>query len=102
MSMKNWPITQDGQAIDVTSASAATALSGANVLVAEDVLVDNPGPNDVWVRAGGASVVATLSSMRVPAGTLQPWRKGQGVTHLAFVAASGQTQSVVVHIGDGQ
>lgn len=101
MSMKNWPITQDGQAVTATATSAATALAGATVVAAEDVMIDNPGPNDVYVRAGGSTVAATLASLRVPAGSLQPYRKGAGTTHIAMITRSG-SQAVVLHVGDGQ
>jgi hypothetical protein len=102
--MNNWPITEDGIAVTATASSAALAVAAeGRGAAAADVMVDNPGPNDVYVRAGDAAVVASpVTSMRVPPGTMQPFRKGVGVTHLALVCKSGQTQAVVVHVGDGQ
>jgi hypothetical protein len=100
--MKNWPIYgDDGISVNVTAASAATlvATSAARVQ-AEDVMIDNPGPVDVYVKAGDATATATLTSLRVPAGSLQPFRKG-AATHLALRTSSGN-QAVVIHVGEGQ
>jgi hypothetical protein len=99
LSLQNWPIGADGVSVSVTATSQAIALADASAV---DVMIDNPGPNDVFVRAGDESVAATLTGLRVPAGSLQPYRKGSGVTHLALRCKDGQTQSVVVHCGDGQ
>lgn len=96
--MKNWPIYADGVTVNVSAASAVTDL-GASAIQAEDVMVDNPGPLDVYVRAGIAGVTATLTSVRVPAGSMQPFRKGEH-QYLALRTASGN-QSVVVHVGAG-
>lgn len=100
----NWPIysAADGTSINVTSNSVATQIVSDTTwpTVSEDVLIDNPGPNDVYVKAGPANVAATLLSVRVPAGSMQPFRK-EGATHLAFICAAGKTQTVVVHVGEG-
>ena len=100
--MNNWPIYgDDGIAINVTAASAATLVATDHAgREAQDVMIDNPGPNDVFVKAGGVGAEASLTSIRVPANSLQPFRKGPH-THLAFRTASG-TQAVVVHKGEGQ
>jgi hypothetical protein len=100
--MNNWPIyNDDGQAVTVGAASApvlVVASSGQGAAV--DVMIDNPGPLDVYVKAGGADVVATLQSMRVPAYSMQPFRKGPH-HYLGMRTVSG-TQPVVVHVGEGQ
>lgn len=102
--MKNFPIYAGaGIPIAATAASSATlvALTPAEV-GCNDIMIDNPGPNDVFVRAGDAGVTASAAaSIRVPAGSLQPWAKGIGSTHLAVVCKAGQTQGVVVFIGEG-
>lgn len=102
--MKNWPIVLDGTPVAVTASSQRIAVgTDQRGAAAEDLLIDNPGPADVYVRAGDDTVTATATaSVRVPAGSLQPYRKGQGTTHLALVCAAGQSQGVVVHVGDGQ
>lgn len=101
--MKNWPITgSDGVPITATTSSAVTLVASSDVhRVAADVMIDNPGPLDVFVKAGGAGAAATLTSMRVPAGSLQPYAKGADATHIAVITASG-TQAIVVHLGEGQ
>jgi hypothetical protein len=105
MELRNWPINtgRDGYAITATSASAATLITTKSTsaeLIAHDVMVDNPGPTDVYVAAGGSAVVATLNSVRVPANSLQPYFKGDA-THIACITASG-SQSILIHVGDGQ
>lgn len=99
--MNNWPIYgADGIPVAVTNTSAATLVAtDAARAAAEDVMIDNPGPLDVYVKAGGDAAVATLASVRVPAASLQPFRKG-GATHLALISTGAQ--AVVVHVGAGQ
>ena len=106
MTMKNWPIGtgEDGVQVNVTATSQAVALVTGDdnrKLISEDVMIDNPGPNDVFVKAGNAATTATDLSMRVPAGSLQPFRKGN-TTHIALKCKAGLTQTVVVHVGEGQ
>ena len=100
--MKNWPISgDDGLQVNVTAASAAVLVTDdARETVSDDVMIDNPGPNDVFVKAGGPEVAASTLSVRVPAASLQPYRKGNH-SHLALVCRGGQSQTVVVHVGDG-
>lgn len=101
--MKNWPAyAADGTPITATASSTPTLIaSTATAIAAEDIMVDNPGPQDVFIKAGGASVVATENSVRVPGSSLQPYRKGAGATHLAVISPGG-AQAIVVHVGDGQ
>ncbi|MCK9988640.1 MAG: hypothetical protein AzoDbin1_05112 [Azoarcus sp.] len=106
--MRNWPINtgQDGTAVNVTSVSQTIDISSGGtdlrMMENEDVMIDNPGPNDVYVRgADTAAGVATVLSLRVPAASLQPYRKGTS-RYLALVCAAGKTQTVVVHVGEGQ
>ena len=101
---RNWPIYGgDGTAITATATSAATLIANTPAAVmAEDVMIDNPGTVDVYVKAGpDNTVVASLTSVRVPAGSLQPYAKGPGNSYLAVRTASG-SQAVVVHVGSGQ
>lgn len=97
--MPNFSILEDGVSHTATVAGSLLALDPAMAAVTRDVMIDNPGPNDVRVRAGSGGVVATTSSMRVPAGTVQAFNKG-GATHLAFKADGGD-QAVVVILGEG-
>lgn len=101
--MENWTIRgSDGVAIAVTNASVATDICSGDprLIVAGDVLIDNPGPLDVFVKVGGAGVVATALSVRVPANSMQPFSKGDA-THLACISPAGN-QAIVVHVGSGQ
>jgi hypothetical protein len=97
----NFPCTQDGQQITAGPTSAVAALAGdANrVLAAQDILLWNPGPYEVTVRAGGTDAVATAVSPVLPAGALWAYRKGAS-THLATRCASG-SQAIVVWLGEG-
>lgn len=102
---KNWPINagRNGTNVAVGTTSSRTQVAPTGdfaLLMAEDVMIDNPGPNDVFIQAGGASVVATANSMRVPAGSLQPYAKGT-TTHIALICPAG-SQNVVIHVGEGQ
>jgi len=103
MTQKNWSIAGgDGQAVNVTNASQTVLLVDVeDVYLQTDVMVDNPGPNDVFILAGDSAVTATTLSMRVPANSVQPYYKGNA-KHVALVCRDGQTQSVVVHVGGGQ
>lgn len=101
---KNWPINtgRDGIPVSVGTSSTLTQIVPAGdqtLLIAADVMIDNPGPNDVFIQAGGASVVATANSMRVPANSVQPYGKGT-TTHIAMISPAG-SQAVRIHIGDG-
>jgi hypothetical protein len=102
--MNNWPISgADGVSCSAGPASAVTLIAtSTRDIGATDVMIDNPGPLDIYVKAGpDSSVVATLHSVRVPANSLQPFAKGAGNDYLAGITASG-TQAFTVHVGDGQ
>lgn len=100
--MKNFPLSDDGQAITATAVSTTTALAGApeRVAAAQDVMFHNPGPLAIRVRAGGAGVVATQLSMLIPPNSLQAFAKGSA-THIAAVTNSG-SQPFTVWLGEGQ
>lgn len=95
----NFPIDRDGQAHTALTTGSVLALTGADVVTSTDVMIENPGPNVVRVRAGGAGVAASALSMRVPPGTQQPFNKG-AATHLGFLA-EGANQAVIVFVGEG-
>lgn len=107
--MKNWSIAtgREGYAITATAVSSVTNIKqgGAIEQAGTDVMIDNPGPLDVYVQAWDKAsadanlAVATLRGVRVPANSLQPYFVGDR-THLAVITASG-TQPIVVHVGDG-
>jgi len=104
--MRNWSIADPNMAgtpVNVTANSLAVPIApDTTARLSDDVMVDNPGPNDVFVRAGfDDTVSASTNCLRVPAGSLQPFFKGR-CTHLALVCASGLTQTVLVHVGAGQ
>lgn len=97
--MKNFSCDQDGQALTATGATQPHALTGLNVDHATDVMIDNPGPVDVFIRTGPSNAVATAVSKRVPAGAQVVYDKGNG-THIALLSA-GADQAVVVHVSRG-
>lgn len=103
MSYKNFPAYgPDGTSVAVGAASTATLIADDGTeAAANDVMVDNPGPNDVYVKFGPANVVATLNSMRVPGNSVAVLAKGSGNTYMAAITASG-SQNVMVFVGDGQ
>lgn len=95
----NWSIVDGpGLAITSTSAGVRTALTGRESH--EDILIDNQSAVDVFVAAGDATVVALAATgVRVPAGTIQPFRK-TGATHLYAISPGGNA-GIVVHTGNG-
>lgn len=99
---QNWPAYgEDGTAIIATPVSSVSLIAD-NVMErnGEDVMVYNPGPNTVFIKTGGNSVVATALSVPVPPLTLSPYRKGSGSTHLAVISPAGN-QQIVVFAGEG-
>ena len=92
----------DGVLVPVTAASATTPLhTNPNMArAAQDVLVDNRGTADAYIRVGDDTVSASTLCVRVPAGAVLAFSKGQ-FTHIAAITASGTT-SLVVHLGEGQ
>lgn len=96
--IRNFGITHpDGRLINVTAASAATLIDATGS--SSDVLIFNPGPATVHIKAGAAGVIATTSSVPLPAGNSQVFFKGWS-THLAMIASSG-TSACNVIIGEG-
>jgi hypothetical protein len=95
----NFAIDEDGILINATTISSTTTLpQGAEY--EEDILIDNPGPYDVRVKAGKAGVAAsTTLSMRIAAGEKGVYRKGSA-THLAVVSINGN-QAITVFSGSG-
>lgn len=93
----NFPLTADAALSQTATTTSQTwALSGSG----SDVMIDNPGPNDIYVRVGASTVAATLNSMRIPAGEKSAYFRGQA-THLAAITAAN-TQAFRVFIGDGE
>lgn len=101
---KNFPAHRDGQTVAVTNASQTFDLTQTGTLPAAvvknspDIMVDNRGAADCYVKAGDANVVATSSSLRVPAGVAVIYDKGQ-YGYLAIIGANATT--VVLHLGEG-
>ena len=94
----NFSIESNGIVIAATAVSTTTALpTGAQFN--GDVMIDNPGPNPVHVRAGDTSVTATTASMRIAPGEKGAYAKGTA-THIAVIAPSGN-QSMTMFVGQG-
>lgn len=92
----NFQITGNGTPVTATAVSQRISVPAST----RDVLVTNPGPNVVRVRAGGATVAATAQSMPVLAGEKGVYNVGYGATHLALIAPAGD-QAVEVFFGEG-
>lgn len=97
--MSNFPAYVRGQVITSTNTSAAHSLQSEAVLVADDVMIYNPGPYLVYVFAGGASAVADATCMPILPGEKGAYDKG-GETHLAVFSPSGN-QDITVFVGEG-
>lgn len=96
--MSNFSIQTPGQVVTATTSSSVTSLSGA-ARFGRDVMIDNPGPNDVYVRSGDDAAVATTACMRILAGEKGAYFKGSH-THLAVISPDGN-QPITVFVGDG-
>lgn len=95
----NFPIYGQGQTISATDTSAAHQLTGLNAASARDVMIYNPGPHDVHVRAGQAGVVADGTCMPILAGEKGAYAKGPYV-YLAVISPDG-AQDIQVFVGEG-
>lgn len=99
---KNFAAVRDGLPITVTTgAVAATSLGGDDKLVAAatDVLIDNRGDFDAYIKFGPTdAVVSKATGVRIPAGSLAIYGKGNA-THIAVIG-DGVT-SLTVHLGEG-
>lgn len=93
----NFSITENGQAISATTSSAVHSIDPTGS--SEDVLIYNPGPNTVYVRAGTGGTVATSASMPIVEGEKGSFYKAAS-THLAVLSANG-TQAIWVKVGTG-
>lgn len=95
----NFPCYESGQAITAGTSSATAALAGTaqKVNASKDVLIWNPGPNLVHVRAGASDVVADATCAPVPPGSMWVYAKGNA-THIATFAIGG-AQSILVLMG---
>src|SRR5690349_14661270 len=84
--------------VSVTNVSAATALGAAS---RTQVLVDNAGPQPVFVEFGTSGVTAVVAtSMRIPVGAIMTFTIDQTVTHIATITASS-TSTLYVTVGQG-
>lgn len=98
---KNFTATRDGVAIAVTAASAVTQLNpDLNIAAsAPDVLIDNRGNSDCYIKFGSADVSASAAlGLRLPAGSIAIYGKANA-THIAVIGAAAT--SLVVHLGEG-
>lgn len=103
MSLSNWPAHRpDGRPFTATATPSTVVIAvSADEVNAEDAMIDNPGPYDVFVRFGMSDVsAATANSVRTPAGSLQPWGKGAGRTHASIYCPQG-SQAIVIHTASG-
>jgi len=104
---KNWTASgPDGISLVTSTTSTVTQICTTDsAAMARDVMIENRGASDVYVKTGSASnITATSLSLRVPAGQYRIFEKGMtgGVanTYLAYLAASG-TPQIVVYLGEG-
>ena len=101
MGTKNFPAYLDGVTCTANSASAVTQIASTpSDIASPDVLIYNPGPNDIRIRTGIAGVAASAASMPIPAGAMMTLRKEAGSTHISGYCATG-TQAFSVWCGEG-
>jgi hypothetical protein len=106
---QNFSIERDGIKFTVTATSQVVDLlvngdDGALVKASDDVMIYNPGPYTVFVKAGAGTTATPMGSgsvvsMPVPPATMQPFKKGR-TTFLSLVAVGG-SQDVGVFVGNG-
>lgn len=96
----NFSIDKAGLPIQADDTSVAHDL-GEGAEHCPDIMIDNPGPESVYVLAGGASAEANTDCMRILPGEKGAYCKGTA-THLAVVTGGGGIQQpIVVHTGQG-
>lgn len=94
----NFSIDDDGLAVTAVAAGNRVTLPEGSA-GEPDIMIDNPGPKSVLVRAGGATVVTSATSMRIAPGEKSAYNKGEAM-YLALAGVGGD-QDVVIHIGSG-
>lgn len=100
--MDMFDIRRAGIVCTATAAGAVVQIDDAassGYTPRDDITIENPGPHDVRVRAGDASVEADETAAIVPGGFLRVCHKGSA-THLALYSPDGD-QDVVVTLGAG-
>lgn len=104
---KNWTASSsDGIPLVATTTSAATKIcTNDSQAMVRDVMIDNRGANDVFVKTGiDTSTTATAASFRVPAGQYRIFEKGttlgQPNLYLAILSSTA-TSNIWVYLGEG-
>lgn len=95
----NFPISEQGLPLSAVSGASTTYDVSASNRYSPDILIYNPGPATVYIRAGAADVSANVLSMPIPPKTKEVYRKGLS-THLAVISSSG-SQEILVFFGEG-
>ena len=99
----NFSILIAGQSVAAAPAANATAVAidvnPPTGVVRSDVMIYNPGPGTVYVRAGDGNVLADANCQPILAGEKGAWHKG-AATHLAAYSPSG-AQTLLVFVGAG-
>jgi hypothetical protein len=106
--MRNFPIYSQGKKITSDVSGTAGGSQVKTTLPAgleDDIMIWNPGPLDLFINTGGASVAADDNaagtiSMIVPAKEKAPYRLRDTDTHIAAVS-SGAAQDFYIYRGEG-
>lgn len=95
------PFTPNGSAtLAVTDASARVALPTVG---GDQLLIFAPAANDVvFLKFGGSTVEAAETDIAIPPGFNRILTFPSNATHVAAIAASGESGSLYITRGDGQ
>lgn len=94
--------TPTGNTVSVTAtvASAVTALGTLSSLSGGTIRVYNSGTSICFINFGTSGSTASITtSMPIPAGAIEVFQLGAGVTHVATITSSG---TAVIYFTPGQ
>ena len=96
------------QLMDVNSPTASRAVTDSTARVAyaatgtDHLIIVNIGSNVAYVLSGDSTVTAALTDTAIPGGVVMSFRKTAAHTHIAAIAASGETTTLTIQSGDGK
>lgn len=101
MGTRNFPAYVDGVTCTANTTAQLTQIASTDTdIAAPDVTIYNPGPLDIKIKTGKATVSATDASFPIPAGAMMTLRKEAGATHVSGKCAGG-AQTFFVWCGEG-
>lgn len=94
------------RSLAVTATSGTSAFTTTEAIAAEDVMVENEGPNGCQLIFGTTTAQAAAGAQgtrqfRIPAGAVLTINKGSGIATFAAICEATQTAALTLHAGNG-